>query len=180
MTEAALWRIERPGSENFPLIVNVPHAGTILPAAIVPKLTSAGLRVPDTDWHVDKLYDFAPAMGATLMVATHSRIVVDLNRDPSGDALYPGTSNTEICPTATFLNEPIYQPGLAPDGAEITARLARSARQSRSSASGRSASEQRSAVLPESSRGTRFHGDFPDQDGRFFPSAERLFVIGRG
>ena len=124
MTEAALWRIERPGSENFPLIVNVPHAGTILPAAIVPKLTSAGLRVPDTDWHVDKLYDFAPAMGATLMVATHSRIVVDLNRDPSGDALYPGGSNTEICPTTTFLNEPIYQPGLAPGREEITARLA--------------------------------------------------------
>ncbi len=124
MTEAALWRIERPGSKNFPLIVNVPHAGTTLPTAIVPKLTSAGLRVPDTDWHVDKLYDFVPRVGATLLVATHSRIVVDLNRDPSGDALYPGASNTEICPTATFSNEPVYRPGLAPDREQIMARIA--------------------------------------------------------
>ena len=120
----ALWRIERPIAENLPLIVNVPHAGTMLPPAMVPKLTAVGLRVPDTDWHVDKLCDFVPSMGATLMVATHSRIVVDLNRDPSGDALYPGTSNTEICPTATFLNEPIYQPGLTLDREEITARIA--------------------------------------------------------
>ena len=123
MIMPALWRIER-GSESVPLIVNVPHAGTSLPEAILPKLTVAGLSVPDTDWHVDKLYDFVPAKGATLMVATHSRIVVDLNRDPSGDALYPGASNTEICPTATFLNEPIYQPGTAPDSAEISARIA--------------------------------------------------------
>ena len=51
---------------------------------------------------------FAPATGATLIAATHSRYVVDLNRDPSGAALYPGADNTELCPTRTFANEPIY------------------------------------------------------------------------
>ena len=119
-----LWRIARPESvSSSPLIVNVPHAGTHLPQAIARMLAPAGLAVPDTDWHVDKLYDFVPAMGATLMVATHSRIVVDLNRDPSGDALYPGARNTEICPTATFAEEPIYLPGKDPDRAEIASRL---------------------------------------------------------
>ena len=56
------------------------------------------------------------------MVATHSRYVVDLNRDPSGAALYPGADNTELCPTRTFADEPIYVPGAAPDAAEVAAR----------------------------------------------------------
>ena len=122
----ALWRIARPTSDRAkqaPLIVNVPHAGTFLPSTIAQILTPAGFGVPDTDWYVDKLYDFVPALGATLMVATHSRIVVDLNRDPSGDALYPGASNTEICPTATFAELPIYLPGMEPDSAKIASRL---------------------------------------------------------
>ena len=122
----ALWRIEHPvleGASAVPLIVNVPHAGTYLPPRIAAQLTPAGLGVPDTDWHVDKLYDFAPAMGATLMVATHSRIVADLNRDPTGDALYPGASNTGICPTSTFFDEAIYLPGLVPGQAEMAARI---------------------------------------------------------
>lgn len=125
-TMPALWRVERAGPDDtpmMPLIVNVPHAGTYLPPGIAATLAPAGVAVPDTDWHVDKLCDFVPEMGATLMVATHSRIVVDLNRDPSGDALYPGASNTEICPTATFFDEPIYQPGQVPDQAAITARV---------------------------------------------------------
>jgi N-formylglutamate amidohydrolase len=33
---------------------------------------------------------------------------VDLNRDPSGAALYAGADNTELCPTRTFGDEPIY------------------------------------------------------------------------
>ena len=122
----ALWRIECApplGMDALPLIVNVPHAGTYLPPEIAQTLTPAGIGVPDTDWHVDKLYDFVPAMGATLMVATHSRIVTDLNRDPSGGALYPGANNTEICPTATFFDEPIYQLGLGPDNDAITLRI---------------------------------------------------------
>ena len=91
----ALWRIERPDAKDAPLIVNVPHTGTYVPSLIAETLTQAGLQVPDTDWHVDKLYDFAPEMGATLMTAMHSRVVVDLNRNPTGDALYAGVSNTE-------------------------------------------------------------------------------------
>ena len=122
---ANLWRIERgsPGVSDILLIVNVPHAGTYLPPIIAQTLTAAGACVPDTDWHVEKLYDFVPAMGGTLVTATHSRIVVDLNRDPPGDALYPGASNTEICPTATFHDEPIYRPGLQPDDAAIASRV---------------------------------------------------------
>ena len=103
------------------LIVNVPHAGTFLPPALRARLTAAALAVPDTDWHVEKLYGFVPRTGATLVHATHSRYVVDLNRDPAGVALYAGADNTELCPTRTFDSEPIYAADV-PAREEIEAR----------------------------------------------------------
>jgi N-formylglutamate amidohydrolase len=114
-----LWELFRGDS---PLIIDVPHAGTHLPDAIAFRLTENARRVPDTDWHVDKLYAFARAADATMLVATHSRYVVDLNRDPSGAALYPNADNTELCPTRTFANDAIYPEGEEPSGDEIAAR----------------------------------------------------------
>ena len=107
---------------DAPLVVNVPHAGTHVPDAIRLRFSPAARAVPDTDWHVERLYAFARSTGATLTVATHSRYVVDLNRDPSGAALYPGADNTELCPTRTFHNEPVYVAGEAPQAGEIDAR----------------------------------------------------------
>src|SRR5262245_26027765 len=99
---------------NAPLIVDIPHAGTHVPASLHARLTPVARTVPDTDWHVEKLFSFARNADVTLVVATHSRYVVDLNRDPGGLALYPGTDNTELCPTRTFANEPLYAGGDLP------------------------------------------------------------------
>jgi len=109
---------------DAPLVIDVPHAGTHLPPAIATRLTPAAREVPDTDWHVEKLFARARDVGATLLVATHSRYVVDLNRDPTGAALYPGADNTELCPTRTFADEAIYAEGGSPDAGEIAARRA--------------------------------------------------------
>ena len=72
------------GRGDSPLVVDIPHAGTYVPDAIAARLTPAACAFPDTDWHVEKLFAFARDIGATLLVATHSRYVVDLNRNPSG------------------------------------------------------------------------------------------------
>lgn len=107
---------------ELPVLVNVPHCGTGLPPAQAGRMTDAALRLPDTDWHVEKLYDFATGLGAGLMAAKLSRYVVDLNRDPEGKPLYPGADNTELCPGRTFGNEPIYTDGSVVSAAEMAER----------------------------------------------------------
>jgi N-formylglutamate amidohydrolase len=116
-----LWRLHRGDS---PLVIDVPHAGTYVPDALRSRLTAIAQTVPDTDWHVHRLYEFAEAEGATVIGATHSRYVVDLNRDPAGAALYAGADNTELCPTRTFGCEPIYRDGEAPSPSEVADRIA--------------------------------------------------------
>ena len=106
-----------------PIIVSAPHPGTFVPEKIRKLLTPAALATPDTDWHIGRLYEFARELGATTFLATHSRIVVDLNRNPDGAPLYPGADNTETCPTSTFHKEPIYQ-GEPPKPEEVLDRVA--------------------------------------------------------
>jgi N-formylglutamate deformylase len=108
-----------------PLVVSMPHDGTYIPAELAAGMTEAGLAVPDTDWHVSRLYDFLGELGASVIQATHSRYVIDLNRSPSGAALYVGQRNTELCPVTCFDDRPIYKPGLAPDGQAIALRIER-------------------------------------------------------
>jgi len=115
-----LWKVQRGAT---PLIIDIPHAGTFVPEKIARRLTFAASSLPDTDWHVDQLYAFAAALGATLLAATHSRYVVDLNRDPSGESLYPGADTTELCSTRTFANDPIYRAGQEPDAGEVAERI---------------------------------------------------------
>lgn len=113
--------VERGGA---PLIVSIPHAGAWLPAAIADTMTALARRLPDTDWHVDRLYGFAAARGATMVAATHARYVIDLNRPPDGTPLYAGADNTGLCPLTTFDYEPVYLPGQEPDEREIARRIA--------------------------------------------------------
>ncbi|WP_338798670.1 N-formylglutamate deformylase [Acidovorax sp. DW039] len=105
-----------------PLLVSMPHAGTYVPTALAERFTPEARQVPDTDWHMERLYAFAKDMGASILVATHSRYVVDLNRPPDGASLYPGQSVTGLCPVDTFDDTPIYAAGDVPDDAEIAAR----------------------------------------------------------
>ena len=105
-------------------MLSVPHAGIEIPAQHARRLVSPWLGRKDTDWWVDRLYDFASGLGVTLVRTAISRTVIDPNRDPSGASLYPGQATTELCPTTTFDGEPLYLAESAPDGAEIASRRA--------------------------------------------------------
>jgi N-formylglutamate deformylase len=106
-----------------PLFVSLPHDGTELPDDIAARMTDDARRVPDTDWHVSRLYAFAREMGASMIVPRYSRYVVDLNRPPDDESLYPGQNTTGLCPLMQFSNEPIYRQGQEPDKREITQRV---------------------------------------------------------
>lgn len=107
---------------NAPLLVSLPHTGTDIPASVAERLVSLPLARNDTDWWIDRLYDFAAAMGATVVHTAISRSVIDVNRDPSGVSLYPGQATTELCPTTCFDGTPLYRAGAEPDADEIASR----------------------------------------------------------
>lgn len=107
-----------------PLLVSMPHTGTFVPEWLEPRLTRAAKALPDTDWHLEPLYDFLDQLGASVLVATHSRYVVDLNRPPDNASLYPGQDTTGVVPLDTFHREPLYMPGFEPSAAEISERIA--------------------------------------------------------
>ena len=108
-----------------PLLVSVPHDGTRLPVDIAARLTDSARSVPDTDWHIARLYAFARDLGASMIVPLHSRYVVDLNRAEDDVSLYPGQNTTGLCPIVQFTGEPLYLEGGEPDEAEVRARVDR-------------------------------------------------------
>lgn len=114
-----LFRLRRGTS---PLLVSVPHAGTYIPPEIRARLTEAAIALPDTDWHVDRLYDFLDDLGASVLVATHSRYVIDLNRPPDNANLYPGQDTTGLVPVDTVARAVVYLPGELPGEREVAAR----------------------------------------------------------
>jgi len=108
-----------------PLILSMPHSGTELADLPAGALVSESLARRDTDWWIERLYDFAGELGATVLRTRVSRTVIDVNRDPEGRSLYPGQATTELCPTTTFDGEPLYRAGAAPDAAAVALRRAR-------------------------------------------------------
>jgi N-formylglutamate deformylase len=96
---------------EVPILISVPHCGTAFPNELKDEYNPELIQAPmDTDWFVNKLYDFAPSMGISMVTANYSRWVIDLNRDPQSKPLYTdGRIITELCPTTTFLGEPLYK-----------------------------------------------------------------------
>ena len=121
LSERTAWPYRyRYGSS--PLVVSMPHVGTFVPPSIARSLNDCAARRPDTDWHLPRLYDFLDELGATVIMATFSRYVVDVNRPPDGANLYPGRDTPRLCPTDTFGREPLYRQG-DPDDDEIRRRV---------------------------------------------------------
>ena len=107
---------------SVPLLVSMPHIGIMIPAELQPDYRPEALQVEDTDWHLHTLYNFLPELGASVLTPAYSRYVIDLNRPPDDAPMYPGASNTELCPTRFFSGAPLYRPGCEPALEERTRR----------------------------------------------------------
>ena len=108
---------------SAPLLVSVPHDGTFVPDDIAARLTPQAQRVPDTDWHIARLSEVAMTLGASMIMPTHSRYVIDLNRGEDDVSLYPGQNTTGLCPIVRFSGDPVYRDGQAPSEDEVRARV---------------------------------------------------------
>ena len=113
--------VRRPREPAIPIVVSIPHTGTLLPAETRRRLASPAMAAqPMTDWHLHDLYDFLPGLGITTIHAVYSRFVADMNRPPDGRALYPGRFETGLVPLETFQGERIFAD---PPGPQETAAL---------------------------------------------------------
>ena len=100
---------------SVPLLVSMPHIGTRIPPEMQGAYVPRALDTEDADWHLDRLYAFAWGMGASVLEPVFARYVIDLNRPPDDAPMYPGASNTELCPTRFFTGDALYADGAGPD-----------------------------------------------------------------
>jgi N-formylglutamate deformylase len=110
-------------SKNSPLLISMPHVGSIIPKHIACDMTAEALQMPDVDWHLPQLYDMAKEYDASVISANYMRYVIDLNRSPDDMSLYPGQDTTGLCPIDTFSKQPIYKIGKEPAVSEIKNRI---------------------------------------------------------
>ncbi|MFN5169688.1 MAG: N-formylglutamate amidohydrolase [Cyclobacteriaceae bacterium] len=104
------FHIRQPTALQVPIVVSVPHCGTAFPEELVSHFDPKLIAAPDdTDWFVHELYDFVSDLGIDMIHAHYSRWVIDLNRDPQSKPLYTdGRIITDLCPSTTFLGEPLF------------------------------------------------------------------------
>ncbi|HUJ00217.1 MAG TPA: N-formylglutamate deformylase [Usitatibacter sp.] len=105
------------------LLVSIPHAGTEIPPCMHGRLSPACEPLGDTDWHLTRLYDFLRSLGASILVARHTRFAVDLNRPPDDTPLY-ATATTGLHPDILFDGTPAFRPGAGLTKEERAAFLA--------------------------------------------------------
>ena len=102
---------------RVPLLISMPHAGLRLTPAVEAGLIPQAQSLPDTDWHIPTLYDFADELGASTLAAEYSRFVIDLNRPADDKPLYAGAT-TGLYPATLFDGVPLFRAGLEPSEAE--------------------------------------------------------------
>lgn len=106
-----------------PVVLGLPHTGTVVPEDCAERLNETGSALADTDWNIHTLYAGLLDQATTVRTPIH-RYVIDANRSPDDDSLYPGRNTTSLCPLTDFDGRPIYRAGREPDAAEIARRTA--------------------------------------------------------
>ncbi|APG47594.1 N-formylglutamate deformylase [Phaeobacter porticola] len=107
---------------STPVLLNVPHAGTLLPGEVKSRLREDALELKDTDWHMDQLALPCADLGVSILAADYSRYVVDLNRSAEDMPLYSGPT-TGLVSQIDFDGCPLYLEGQEPDTDDTEARI---------------------------------------------------------
>lgn len=120
-----IYNVIKPISPKVPILISVPHCGIEIPENCKNRYTPEALvALDDTDWFVNKLYDFAAEMGITMVSAKYHRWLIDLNRNSESSPLYAdGRIITGLTPTSDFNGNSIYNTNQEPNQSEIDERL---------------------------------------------------------
>lgn len=115
-----LFTVLFPKGDRIPIIANLPHSGLQVTEAIAHTFTPHQLQsLPNSDWHLQQLYDFLPRLGITVMQANYSRYVVDLNRAISSPLL--GSFWSAVVAEHTAFKQAIYT--VKPTDDEVRSRI---------------------------------------------------------
>ncbi|MFD2270740.1 N-formylglutamate amidohydrolase [Undibacterium arcticum] len=117
-----IYRQHSPVVDAIPVVVSMPHSGMHAPSEIGQLFTAQQRNwLRNTDWYLPQLYDFLVGLGVTVIEATHSRYVVDLNRDPAGDLF--GEFRSAVIAKENDHGDAVY--AIAPSQQSLMQRLAR-------------------------------------------------------
>ncbi len=125
MSEAPYYIIE-PKVKKVPFVLSVPHCGIQFPDELKSHYNPKLIQQPDdTDWFVERLYNFATDLGITVIYAKYSRWVIDLNRSPESTPLYnDGRIITSLTPTTDFFGNNLYiDKQFEPNEKEVNRRI---------------------------------------------------------
>jgi N-formylglutamate deformylase len=112
-----LYYLTVPAHLRLPVVASLPHSGTYVPRRIFGQFRKDPPPVlSPMDWHLEELYRFLLALGITMIQATHSRYVVNLNR-----ALAPplfGPERESIVSRSNCFGGPLYDGELSQEKVE--------------------------------------------------------------
>ncbi|MXN64407.1 N-formylglutamate deformylase [Stappia sp. GBMRC 2046] len=100
------------------IVLSIPHAGRVSPDGLEGRLHSLRRAELETDIHLERLVPLAAEAGVSVVMSNVLRSVVDVNRPPNGEALYPDRPPSDPLLQSTFDGLPIWRPDQAPDAQE--------------------------------------------------------------
>jgi len=102
-----LYNLHVPAKNRLPIVASLPHSGIYVPREVYGQFRQDPLPAfSPVDWYLNRLYDFLPELGITVLQATHSRYVVNLNRTLA-EPLF-GPENICAIPENTCYGNPLY------------------------------------------------------------------------
>ncbi|MBT9311273.1 N-formylglutamate amidohydrolase [Leptothoe kymatousa] len=120
MFDASPFRVHPPTGRPCPIVASIPHSGLTVPTEMMELLHGQYQDfLPHQDWHLNRLYDFLPSLGITVLEAAYSRYVVDLNR--VAKAPFFGSFWQAAVPRQTAFGSALYR--VVPDQPQIQRRI---------------------------------------------------------
>lgn len=114
------FQLHLPRVQPLPIVASIPHSGLAITDEMAQLLHRRyQTYLPHQDWHLNKLYDFLPDLGVTVLEAKYSRYVVDLNRQAKKPFL--GDFWSSVVPKKTAFNFPLYR--ITPSDIDVKARV---------------------------------------------------------